>query len=726
MLASCLCKLGTLMTALRVSLVGCPPKVRAAIREVCPGAAEVPLPSADIILAGSDADLGPLRDTGLPLVVIGEAEVEGLPSLRLSEVRTLPDVIDREVRLARAEREMHEIAACSMRRERQLSLAQQIAGMGSWELDLETNMVSGSPELVRLFGTEQTMARPFDDCFKRCHPEDVERVRATLMRAIETRSDYESEYRVVLRDHIAHVHARGSFVIENGRPVRMIGVIQDVSERRHAEEALRRSEALYRALVEQASDVIFTTDSEGRLTSVNPAFEKLSGWKAEEWIGRYLNDWIDSESLALARGHFQAVLKGETVFGDYQVRTRRGEPVTVEVSAQPLITEGSPAGLIGLARDVTRRREQEARAEKEKRLASLGHLAAAVAHEFNNVLMSILPFAELLKRRAGSDEKVDVATRHIFQAIRRGRQVSQEILRFSRTNAVAISAIDVREWLERFAREASALLGPRYVIRAEVLIDEERIYVKADRGLLDQVATNLLLNARDAMPEGGFVNLEVRRSTLEVDRIEISVRDSGCGIPEDQIERIFDPLFTTKPGATGLGLSVALQGMMQQEGSIRVSSSVGTGTTFTLVLRETESPSRSAGDEEPGVERQKRILLVEDDEAVGEGIRTLLADDGFDVRLVTRGREAANAVREFAPDVTILDVNLGDISGVDVFETLRTEWPDIRVIFSTGHADSAALEDVRRRHVPTIMKPYEIADLVSIIRQVSSAVPAQT
>ncbi|HXG57418.1 MAG TPA: PAS domain S-box protein [Thermoanaerobaculia bacterium] len=725
------------MSALRVALVGCTTGEKSAVQKTIPDLLESAASEADIVIAGSEivpdaAAFADLRSAigAKPIVIVGEGAAAEVPSLKLEEIRLLPDVIRRELRLAGLERSLRaaesayrEAMERSEQREKQLALAMQIARIASWEYDVERRVFRGSSEVARLFETRRRGELPFDEAFRRCHPDDVERVRAAFSRALETKSDLECEYRIVLRDRILYVHSRASFRSEEGGPARMIGVIQDVSDRHAAEEALRRSEALYRAVVEQASEVIFTIDAKGRFTSLNSAFEKLTGWIAGEWLGRHLSEWIDSESLALAEEHSRQVMQGKTVCADYRVRTKRGDAVTVEMSMQRLVSDGSAGGAIGLARDVTRRREQEAQAEKERRLASLGHLAASVAHEFNNVLMSILPFAELLKRRAPGDEAVEAATQHIFKAIRRGKQVSQEILRFARTNAVEVTSIDLREWLGGFEREAAALLGPRYTIRSEIGIDGEQVWVRADRGLLEQVVTNLLLNARDAMPEGGFVTFEVRRSASEPREIEFSIRDSGSGIAESVIDRIFDPLFTTKPGAAGLGLSVALQAMVQQEGTIRVASSVGVGTTFTLVLREGSAEVPPAAASEQASDRQSRILLVEDDEAVGEGIRALLADEGFDVRLVTRGGEAQDAVREFQPEVTILDVNLGDMNGVDVFERLRAEWPDIRVIFSTGHADSGALENVRQREVPTIMKPYEIDDLVTIIRRLLRGAP---
>jgi len=348
--------------------------------------------------------------------------------------------------------------------------------------------------------------------------------------------------------------------------------------------------------------------------------------------------------------------------------------------------------------------------EREKRLASLGQLAASVAHEFNNVLMSILPFAELLKRRHRDDEKVVLATDHIFQAIRRGRQISQEIQRLARpVNSVSLIPIDIGRWVSDFAKEAKTTLGPTIAVQTEIS-DQADLTGRADLALLTQVATNIVVNAREAMPAGGDLTIRVVRAATG--EIEIAFGDSGPGIPEHLVDHIFDPLFTTKPRGTGLGLSIAYQAMSQMGGSLRVTTREGEGATFTVVLPSASSPLLGSGDE-PKAE-VKKILLVEDDESVAEGLRALLQDEGFDVRLIATGTETVDAVRQFVPDLVLLDVNLPDISGLDVYEQLRDRWPSMRVILSTGHADARALGKLSGS-VVTIMKPYDMSELLRTI-----------
>jgi len=557
---------------------------------------------------------------------------------------------------------------------------------------------------------------------RRVHPADVEHVLAAH-REIYVQGTLDLEYRFLRRDGVwIRLHERAVVSDDAGTP-QVVAVLTDSTDRHRAEVALRKSEERYRRVVEQATEIIFSVDTNGCIISLNKAFADLTGFAVEEWIGRHFLDVLHPAAHERSMRHFRDVLAGAPPYcEDYQLRTKGGTYLVIETTAQAVVIDGHATGTVGIARDVTRRKEAESEAEKEKRLAGLGHLAASVAHEFNNVLMSILPFAELLRRRAPDDERTGLATKHIIQAVRRGRQVSQEILRLARPAPPILIAIEVSRWLKDFTREAQAMLGPKYHIATET--EPHGYFLRGDRALLDQVATNLVLNARDAMPEGGTVRVTVRRRTAGTRvahdaggsaQIEIGIHDHGSGIPAEIMDRVFEPLFTTKPAGTGLGLSIAHQAMTQQDGTIRIHSAKGEGSTFSMVFREAGAPPAAAPPEPCPASETRRILIVEDDESVGEGLRALLLDEGFAVRLVARGRAAPAAVREFEPHLVLLDVNLPDVSGVDVFEELREKWPHIAVIFSTGHTDARALDEVRLRGVPSIMKPYDFQDLLAVM-----------
>jgi PAS domain S-box-containing protein len=572
------------------------------------------------------------------------------------------------------------------------------------------------------FTSEQVLAGGLQLWSRRVHPADVERLLAAHSEVYSS-GQLDVEYRFLRADgRWMWLHERGVTSDDAGTP-QQISVISDITDRRQTQEALHKSEERYRSVVEQATEIIFSVDPKGNILSLNPAFEKLTGFDAEAWIGRHFSEVLHPASYERSMQHFHDITSGAAPYcEDYRLRTKSGAYLVIETTSQPIVIDGEVLGIVGIARDVTRRKQADSEAEKEKRLASLGHLAASVAHEFNNVLMSILPFAELIRRRAPDDDRTQVATKHIIQAVRRGRQVSQEILRLARPAPPSLVAIDASEWLADFAREAQAMLGPKYRVTTE--IDPPHLFVRGDRALMDQVATNLVLNARDAMPNGGSVRITAHRRMDDprlaheppgTMHVEIGVHDEGQGIPAELIDRVFDPLFTTKQSGTGLGLSIAHQAMMQQDGTLRVHSAQGEGSTFSMIFREAETPVPAAVPCEKQISAERRILIVEDDESVGEGLRALLLDEGFAVKLVALGRDAAPAVAQFSPDVVLLDVNLPDVSGVDVYEELRQKWPSLSIIFSTGHTDGRALEQVRQRRVPSIMKPYDVDELLNVM-----------
>jgi PAS domain S-box-containing protein len=227
---------------------------------------------------------------------------------------------------------------------------------------------------------------------------------------------------------------------------------------------VRKSETRYRRVIDEAMEIIFSVTLQGTILSLNPAFQECTGWRRDEWIGRSFFECLDPASAPAAEHDFAKLAADEEpFFVEYSLLTAGGAPLTVEVSAG-LIDDEDQRVILGVARDVTLRRKIESELEQERRLASLGRLAASVAHEFNNVLMSILPFAELLKRRVPNDDRVELATRHIFQAIRRGRQVSQDILRLARPAVPNVAPVFVDDWLEHFGREAAVILGPLFRI----------------------------------------------------------------------------------------------------------------------------------------------------------------------------------------------------------------------------------------------------------------------
>lgn len=515
-----------------------------------------------------------------------------------------------------------------------------------------------------------------------------------------------------------------------------------VHERALAQEALRQSEQHFRSLIENASDMILTLARGGRILYASPSVEQILGY-SQEWLrGRSISAFVHREDAeqALRSLTSEPVKTGAPVAASFRFRHKNGSWRSLEAIARALSEPGNEEAVIVNCRDVTDRELLQNQLEQANRLTSLGRLAATVAHEFNNVLMGISPFAEILER-SSDDGRVRSATGHISAAVKRGKRITDEILRYARPHEPVTTAIRVEEWLHTIVEELEALVGPDIQIRAAVA--DPSLVIKGDLPQLNQVMTNLILNARDAMPEGGTITIEAIAPRQGAPQpfgivpepekfVQLVVRDPGIGMTDEVQRHMFDPLFTTKKtGGTGLGLTVAHQVIKAHHGEIFAESTPGEGTAFHLFLprgaeSEIDLVTRVAPVADDSV-RSLRVLLVEDDEAVRGGIEALIEAEHWEVRSVATGGEAQAAVKLYDPDVVLLDVGLPDIGGVQVYEMIAAEKPELPVIFSTGHGDQLQLEQyLSAPHVGFLLKPYEGQQLLDEIRRVVKAAAQQS
>jgi two-component system, cell cycle sensor histidine kinase and response regulator CckA len=384
----------------------------------------------------------------------------------------------------------------------------------------------------------------------------------------------------------------------------------------------------------------------------------------------------------------------------------------------------------GFAQDVTERRKLEAQLEQAHRLTSLGRMAATIAHEFNNVLMGISPFVEVIRRGKSVETSLD----HIGRAVKRGKRITEEILRFTRHVPPQRAAFEVESWVENIALEARSLVPP--ACRIETFVHTAGLAIDGDANQLQQIFTNLILNARDAMPQGGRLIIEMRRERANArwsfgvvehpERfVHCIVRDTGCGMSAETLRHIYEPLFTTKKSGTGLGLAVAHQVVQRHGGEIFVESALDAGTTFHIFLplaapcTKVSEAWTPAINNVQAIHHRRHVLLVEDDAAVATGLVSLLEMEGVYVDVVETGAAAIRALDSISPDLVVLDVGLPDMEGTTVYEAIAAKLPHLPVIFSTGHADRGRLDTVLEHHnVAYLLKPYESNVLLRTIEDV--------
>ncbi|HYC90825.1 MAG TPA: ATP-binding protein [Thermoanaerobaculia bacterium] len=514
-------------------------------------------------------------------------------------------------------------------------------------------------------------------------------------------------------------------------------ILAEGLERDGVRRDLAISENRYRDIVETASDIIFTTTIDGHFVALNPAFERITGYPIVDWLGRSVLDLAENPgySAELLARMAEAPHARTPFVADVPVRGAAGT-VLLELSMTVRRQEGEPLAIHGFARDVTeaRRAERERRAleaklEQANRIAGLGRLAATMAHEFNNVLMGMAPFLDLLRK----GKNVETALKHMGQAVARGRRITEDILRFTRPAEPSRSSVAVEPWLQSVLEDGRSLLPPSVQLEAKTPGGE--LFISGDAAQLQQVFTNLILNARDAMPSGGTITIELaceapdaelRFAVVDPHRYaHLTLRDTGCGMNEEMLRHAFEPLFTTKRNGTGLGLPVALQVVQRHGGELFVESEPGAGTTFHIFLPLTEAPVITRPREvyrRAATPDAKLVVLVEDDPIVAAGLVSLLTLGGSAVRLARTGQEALAVLRRVQPDLVILDVGLPDMDGTQVFLELQKTLQYVPVIFSTGHADRTKIEDLLARpNVGFLLKPYAHADLLEMMMKVTTA-----
>lgn len=487
------------------------------------------------------------------------------------------------------------------RSESMLASAQRQAHLGSFELDVKSGRVTWSDELFRIFGIEPHSVSPTLQTVIDCvHPADRHVITGALERPPGADRDYEC--RVLRRDGTTRI-IQGSWERlgdEQGLGARVVGSALDVTEIREAAATIERLNRQNRLILESAAEGIIGIDTHGRVTFVNPAALKILRWDADGLVGVILHDaahsrhpdgspysWTDCPAyLSLHRGVTQST---EEIFW-----RKDGTPVPVDYTSTPITDEGgNRLGAVVTLRDIEERKLLERQLEQANRLNSLGRLAATIAHEFNNVLMGIQPFNEVIRKQAAQDPKIEKASEQIGKSIQRGKSITQQILRYTRPAPANLQRIDVAEWLAGFVTEMRAMVPESVAI--DVSLPESGLALRGDPHQLLQVFSNLVLNARDAMRDGGRIEISVSgpsgRSLFSFGvvptperYVHLCVRDTGSGMTPETMSRIFEPLFTTKQQGTGLGLAVTHQIVQQHGGHIFVESEIGKGSAFHVFL----------------------------------------------------------------------------------------------------------------------------------------------
>ncbi|MGY8666073.1 ATP-binding protein [Bradyrhizobium sp. UFLA05-109] len=487
------------------------------------------------------------------------------------------------------------------------------------------------------------------------------------------------------------------------------------------------SERSFRLLVEGVADyALYMLDPTGVITSWNIGGQRIKGYSPEEIVGQHFSRFyteIDRANGKPARALRIAREQGRYEEEGWRVR-KDGTFFWASVVIDPIYEDGDLIGFAKITRDITERRNAELKLEAmQKQLAesqkfdALGQLTGGVAHDFNNLLMIISGSLHVLKRGAESDAKLERAISAIDTATKRGAALTAQLLTFARRQSVNPQAIHFDERIDAIREVLHAGLGSTVQLAFD--IDRNVWPVRADVSELETALLNLVINARDAMPDGGTVTIGARNEVLSDplhagEFVAISVADTGLGIPSDVLDKIFEPFFTTKPvgKGTGLGLSQVHGFAHQAGGTVRVESELGKGTTFAILLRrETSEPQREAA--VTPSRGSGTVLLVEDNPDVAVVSTGLLEQLGYQVRRVADAEEALREIEHDGVDFVFSDIVMpGKMDGLTLAHRLRQIRPGLPILLATGYSDAAS--DVRG-DFPILRKPYEIHELSDAI-----------
>ncbi len=627
------------------------------------------------------------------------------------------------------------------RSEAQLAFALEAAGgVGTWDWDLKTGLIYCNERFANLFSVDPAVAAtqgvPAEDYIASIHPEDQHIVVENTQRAIATAGPYVVEFRLPQKNGPdLWIYALGhAYLDAEGNPSRFPGAAMDITERKHMEVELKEARDQAQTILESITDGFFALDRNFCFNYINQAGEQILGARREELLGRSL--W---EAYPEARG--------TQVEHEYQRAIRDREPTSFEwffeawqrwfaIKAYPT----HDGGLSIYFRDISEQKkaEDQERQNQEQiresaRLESLGLMAGGIAHDFNNLLTAILGNASLLVEYLQGNYQAMAS--QIVLASERAADLTKQMLAFSGKGAFAVEPIDLNTLLQENVTFLRSTFSRR--IRVELRLCNEPCIIEADRGQMQQIVMNLLINAAEAIGDNpgrigirtGFVERIRPESSLLLREVVaaghyalLEVGDNGCGMPPQTVKRIFDPFFTTKFTGRGLGLAAVLGIVKGHRGDIEVQTRPEIGTTFQILMPASERPIATQAEPNfaPAVRRTGTKILVADDEEIVRSIATIaLEGAGFRALLATNGQQALEMLRDnLEISLVILDLTMPVMNGEQAIPLIRALRPDVPIILSSGFSEA----ELSRRFVSSgiagfLQKPYSAAAILSKVRQ---------
>ncbi|MDX6451789.1 MAG: hypothetical protein QOH16_1838 [Gaiellaceae bacterium] len=632
--------------------------------------------------------------------------------------------------------------------EERFRLAQEGARMGTWDLDVATGVTTWSDGLRTLYGVALDFPAGLAGFTSLVHPDDRERVDREIAEADDRAADFEFESRIVRPDgEVRWLLARSSGRLVDGAVARQLGVVVDVTERKHTEEELARSDEILR--LAQAAAGLGAWDLNVATLELRcaPGLLEIFGLDptSAELTYETFAEFIHPEDRAAVRAEVKRVFRSGAPHYECPCRIVQpsGEIRWVMTRGTLLRSpEGVPERMLGVTLDETERRgieldraQLEIRLRQAEKLEALGQLAGGVAHDFNNLLVAIRGYGELaLSRLDKGEDGVAAHVEGVLAAADRAAGLTRQLLAFGRRQVLSPEVLDLNDVVRETADLLRRLIGDNVTL--VTTFADQRVVVRADRGQLEQVITNLAVNARDAMPGGGVVAIHV--GTAELDRDDrdqprqalLSVTDEGSGIDATTAAFIFEPFFTTKgEQGTGLGLATVYGIVAQSGGHLVLDTEPGSGSTFSVYLPLSAeplpvAPSAPVPERAEGTER---ILLVDDDPGVLTIVSSMLANRGYEIIGAASGAAAVALfeTRKSPIELVISDLTMHGLDGRETTDRIRAIVPATKVLYMSGYTDDATIRSgALTTGTGFIQKPFSGDDLARCVRQLLDPVAA--
>jgi len=528
-------------------------------------------------------------------------------------------------------------------------------------------------------------------------------------------------------------------ILLNSAP-HILSVTRDIDEFRRTQEALQRSDAGYRQLFEGMSDIVYVWDQDGRVVSVNPAATRILKRNEEELVGKHLRDIVADAEKETLQERMERDLTGPSE-GTIVVISGDGRTCYLDYSSTVVRYADGKKYVSGIARDVTERVESEEKLRllqdqflQAQKMESVGRLAGGVAHDFNNMLQAIIGHAEMAAISLPGDHPLQKHLQPIRQSAEKSASIVRQLLAFARKQTANPKVLDLNDTVATMLKMLGRLIGEDIDL---VWMPGHGLWsVKIDPSQVDQVLANLVVNARDAISEGGKVTIETHNASLDRaycathagvtpgEYVLLAVSDNGAGMSREIMEHVFEPFFTTKEQekGTGLGLATVHGIIMQNNGVINVYSEPGVGTTFKIYLPRFRAAA--VVEKEPEAQRMKggkeTVLIVEDEKAILLVAQEILAGLGYTVLCAETPSHAVRLAEGHAGDIHLLitDVVMPEINGRELAQQIRARRPDIKCLYMSGYpSDVIARHGLLDEGILFIHKPFAMKDLAAKVRE---------